>query len=83
MHSLRTSGLPNHSVKLKVGTPIMLLKNLDQVEGLCNGTRLVVTRLGKHVHEARVITIRKYTFNIGCKTDVESIDVECIVVNIG
>ncbi|KAF1864463.1 hypothetical protein Lal_00021886 [Lupinus albus] len=29
LNSLSTSGLPNHKIKLKVGTPIMLLKNLD------------------------------------------------------
>ena len=35
LNSLRTSGLPNHSIKLKVGAPIMLLRNLDQSQGLC------------------------------------------------
>jgi ATP-dependent DNA helicase PIF1 len=30
LSSLRTLGLPNHSVKLKVGTPIMLMRNIDQ-----------------------------------------------------
>ena len=30
------TGLPNHNIKLKNGTPIMLLRNLDQSEGLCN-----------------------------------------------
>lgn len=39
LNSLRTSGLPNHKIRLKVGSPIMLLRNLDQLEGLCNGTR--------------------------------------------
>jgi ATP-dependent DNA helicase PIF1 len=63
LNSLQTSGLPNHSMKLKVGTPIMLLRNLDQVEGLCNGTRLTVTRLANHVIEAKIITGK----NIGSK----------------
>jgi len=34
----------------------MLLRNLDQAEGLCNGTRLIVTRLANHVIEAKIIT---------------------------
>lgn len=34
----------------------MLLRNLDQYEGLCNGTRLTVTRLANHVIEAKIIS---------------------------
>lgn len=56
LNSLRTSGLPNHKIILKIGTPIMLLRNLDQSEGLCNGTRLIVTRLGNHVIEAKIMS---------------------------
>ncbi|KAF1876696.1 hypothetical protein Lal_00031507 [Lupinus albus] len=40
---------------VNVGTPIMLLRNLDQSEGLCNGTRLVVTKMANHVLEAKII----------------------------
>ncbi|KAF1858762.1 hypothetical protein Lal_00044795 [Lupinus albus] len=53
LNTLSTSGIPNHKIKLKVGTPIILLRNLDQAEGLCNGTRLMMTRMTKHVLEAK------------------------------
>ncbi|KAL5141385.1 ATP-dependent DNA helicase PIF1 [Glycine soja] len=56
MNSLTTFGLPNHCLKLKIGTPIMLLRNLDQTQGLCNGTRLIITRLAKHVIAADIIS---------------------------
>ncbi|MCH79297.1 helicase-like protein [Trifolium medium] len=61
LSSLRCSGVPNHKIVLKVGTPIMLLRNFDQSEGICNGTRLTVTKLGEHVLEAKII----YGKNIG------------------
>ena len=41
LNSLKTSGIPNHKLKIKVGTPIILLWNLDNVDGLCNRTRLM------------------------------------------
>ncbi|XP_072074046.1 uncharacterized protein [Arachis hypogaea] len=53
LNTIRCSGVPNHELTLKVGTPIMLLRNIDHSVGLCNGTRLVVTKLGKHIIEAR------------------------------
>ncbi|XP_058745935.1 uncharacterized protein LOC131618794 [Vicia villosa] len=55
LSSLRTSGLPNHHLKLKVGTPIMLMRNIDQSEGLCNGTRLCITKMAAHVLEASIM----------------------------
>ncbi|KAM3324369.1 hypothetical protein P3S67_005520 [Capsicum chacoense] len=45
LSSLRFPGIPNHDIHLKVGTPVMLLRNLNQSEVLCNGTRLIVTHL--------------------------------------
>ncbi|KAH1189293.1 ATP-dependent DNA helicase PIF1 [Glycine max] len=56
LNSLNTSGLPTHSIKLKIGSPIMLLRNLDQNQGLCNGIRLVVTKMTKHVIAAEIIS---------------------------
>jgi ATP-dependent DNA helicase PIF1 len=56
LSSLRTSGLPNHVIKLKPGTPIMLMRNLDQSEGLYNGTRLIISRMADHVIEAKIMS---------------------------
>lgn len=56
LNSIKCSGVPNHVLKLKVGVPVMLLRNIDQTAGLCNGTRLVITQLGNHVVEAKIIS---------------------------
>lgn len=53
--SLKTSEFPNHHIKLKVGTPIMLMRNIDQFKGLCNGTRLIVTKMGTRVLEDEIM----------------------------
>ncbi|XP_021991984.1 ATP-dependent DNA helicase pif1-like [Helianthus annuus] len=56
LNALKIAGLPNHKLVLKVGVPVMFLRNIDQQSGLCNGTRLQITFLGKRVIEAEVIS---------------------------
>lgn len=56
LNTIKTSDLPNHKFTLKIGTPVMLLKDLDLFEGFCNGTRLIVTRLGRFVLQAKSIS---------------------------
>jgi ATP-dependent DNA helicase PIF1 len=55
---------------LKIGSPIILLRNLNPSDGLCNGTRLICRSFQKHVIEAEIITekhARLHTF-IPCIT---------------
>src|SRR5256886_13491375 len=40
LRSLKIPDIPPGELKLKVGVPIILLRNLNPSEGLCNGTRL-------------------------------------------
>lgn len=54
LNSLNFSGVPPHKLVLRVGCPIILLRNLTG--GLANGTRLIVKRLGERVIEAEVAT---------------------------
>ncbi|XP_020090993.1 uncharacterized protein LOC109712000 isoform X3 [Ananas comosus] len=56
LNSIKCSGVPNHMIKLKQAAPVMLLRNIDKSLGLCNGTRLMITQLGKHILEAKVIS---------------------------
>ncbi|KAL8534939.1 hypothetical protein ACS0TY_010826 [Phlomoides rotata] len=56
LNTLKCSGVPDHEITLKIGTPVMLLINIDHSNGLCNGTRLVITRLRDKIIEAMVLT---------------------------
>nr|GEW43235.1 ATP-dependent DNA helicase PIF1-like [Tanacetum cinerariifolium] len=56
LNSLNFPGLPPHRLQLKVGAPIILLRNLNLTGGLCNGTRMIVMQLLNKVIEARIIT---------------------------
>ncbi len=56
LNTLTPSGIPPHKLILKVGAPIMLLRNINPAEGLCNGTRLIVKQLQRSVIDAEIIT---------------------------
>ncbi|CAN6904657.1 unnamed protein product [Brassica oleracea] len=43
LNTIKVSGLPNHSLRLKIGCPVMVLRNIDPTGGLMNGTRLQIT----------------------------------------
>ncbi|KAL1343978.1 hypothetical protein AAHE18_08G015400 [Arachis hypogaea] len=60
LNSINCSGLSNHQLRLKISVPLMLLRNIDQSNGLCNGTRLQVCRLGNHVIECNILTGDKF-----------------------
>nr|GEX57909.1 DNA helicase [Tanacetum cinerariifolium] len=56
LNSLNFAGFPPHRLEMKVGAPIILLRNLNISGSLCNRTRLIVTQLLSKVIEARIIT---------------------------
>ncbi|GFW19364.1 ATP-dependent DNA helicase [Trichonephila clavipes] len=42
-------------LELKVGVPVLLMRNLDAPR-LCNDTRLRITKLGRHIVKATILT---------------------------
>ncbi|KAG5531642.1 hypothetical protein RHGRI_026310 [Rhododendron griersonianum] len=59
LNSLDPTGLPPFKLELKVGCPIILLRNIAPKDGLCNGTRMMVVRHQFLVRLAYAMTINK------------------------
>ncbi|XP_075106751.1 uncharacterized protein LOC107828842 [Nicotiana tabacum] len=54
LHSLDPPGLPPYKLTLKENCPVILLRNLNPCEGLCNGTRLTCCDFRTHVISAKI-----------------------------
>jgi len=55
LNTINASGLPLAKLALKVGCPVMVLRNLNPQEGVCNGSRGIVTQMSNHVIEIRLL----------------------------
>ncbi|GFW30504.1 ATP-dependent DNA helicase PIF1 [Trichonephila clavipes] len=55
LNSLDLPGMPPHVLTLKIGVPIILLRNINPSR-LCNGTRLSVKKMMNNVIEATILT---------------------------
>jgi ATP-dependent DNA helicase PIF1 len=55
LNSLTPNGLPPHVLKLKINCPVILLRNLDPSNGLCNGTRLIIKAFQDNAIDAEII----------------------------
>jgi hypothetical protein len=55
LNSLNASGLPIANLELKQGCPIILLRNLDNKCGLCNGMRATITHMSNRVLQVHLL----------------------------
>src|SRR6202012_382079 len=56
LNEINCSGLPLSNLELKKGCPVMVLRNLDPANGVCNGSRGILTRFGDRVLEVQLLT---------------------------
>jgi len=56
LQQLNTGRLSPALLCLKVSCPVILLRNLDPGEGLCNGTRIVILNVRRKVLQYRIIS---------------------------
>ena len=56
LNEINCSGLPLAKLELKIGCPVMILRNLDAAHGVCNGSRGILTRWANRVLEVQLLT---------------------------
>jgi ATP-dependent DNA helicase PIF1 len=56
LNSMNPPGFAPHQLRLKVGIPVILLRNINPAQGLANGTRLVIMHLSARVLQAKIVT---------------------------
>ena len=54
LNSIYLGSIPPHILELKVGTPIILVRNLNPRQGMMNGTRCILLQIGKRVLKAQI-----------------------------
>lgn len=55
LQQLELAGLPSSRLNLRLGVPVMLLRNMDFSSGLNNGSRLILTRIGTYTLQGRLL----------------------------
>lgn len=56
LHELNPNSLPPHELKLRQYSVVMLIRNLNIEEGLCNGTRLLVLEMRDNVIKCEILS---------------------------
>ncbi len=56
LNEINCSGLPLAKLRLKIGCPVMVLRNLYPADGVCNGTRGIVKRMSPRVVDIELIS---------------------------
>jgi ATP-dependent DNA helicase PIF1 len=75
LNTIILASVPPHHLALKVGVPVILLRNLDATSRLCNGThliiwclawRLIVAQIIGGAHVGNIVNISRITTTTKC-----------------
>jgi ATP-dependent DNA helicase PIF1 len=75
LNTITLAGMPPHRMALKVGVPVILLRNLNAASRLCNGIHLIIWRLARRLiieqiiggaHARNIVNISRITKTTNC-----------------
>jgi hypothetical protein len=55
LNSITLPGMPLAKLELKLGCPLMILRNLDPPNGVCNGTRAILLQVGTRTLKVQIL----------------------------
>ncbi|XP_020157723.1 uncharacterized protein [Aegilops tauschii subsp. strangulata] len=64
LNGLTPNGLSPHALKLKLNYPVILLRNIDPANRLCNGTRLVVRGFERNTIDAEIFKRKQFRIRL-------------------
>jgi hypothetical protein len=59
LNQIDDASMPPHELNLKLNQPVMLLRNICQSEGMCNGTRLIIRSMHTHFLDCEIVNGKK------------------------
>ncbi|XP_022855671.1 uncharacterized protein LOC111376897 [Olea europaea var. sylvestris] len=62
LNTLTPNGIPPYELKLKINCFVMLLRNINPSERLCNGTRFTCRKFDKNVILVEITNVKSLTF---------------------
>lgn len=77
LNSINMPCLPKHELNLQVGSTVILMRNLNQITDLCNGTRMLLTKCTKSSVECEILT----GSHVGTKYLIPRIDMQSTNTN--
>ena len=56
LNTINAPGIAQHKLNLKLGAPVVLLRNIDPKNGHCNGVKYIINNMRKHIIELKSIS---------------------------
>ena len=56
LNSIKQHGIPPHRISVRVGQPLIVMRNIDVGRGICNGTRVLLLQVMNELLKVRLLS---------------------------